>query len=77
MEPKGNNVLTTKVTANQSEFKEAPTEENDPKEPGDKLNDSVNSTLAMALEPEFEKELANIKSVPSSQISKGNTILTT
>ena len=77
MEPKGNNVLTTKVTTNQSEFKEAPMEENDPNEPGDKLNDLVNSTLAMALEPDLEKELANIKSVPSSQISKGNTILIT
>ena len=50
-------------------------EENDPNEPGDKLNDSVNSTLAMALEPKFEKELANIKSVPSSKISKGNSTI--
>ena len=75
VEQKGNNVLTTKVTTNQSEFKEAPMEEDDPNESGDKLNDSVNCTLAMALEPDFEKELANIKSVPSSKISKGNTIL--
>ena len=102
MEPKGNNVLTTKVTTNQSEFKEAPMEEDDPNEPGDKLNDSVNSVLATPLgtrvfleefhlqflfffriliilsilEPDFEEELPNIKSVPSSQddeISKGNT----
>ena len=41
-------------------------EEDDPNEPGDKVNDSVNSVLT------------NIKSVPSSQddeISKGETIL--
>ena len=46
MEPKGNNVLTTKVT---TEFKETPMEEDDPNEPGDKLNDSVNSVLATPL----------------------------
>ena len=66
MEPNGKGVLTTKETTNQSEFKEAPMEEDDPNEPGDKLNDSVNSVLT------------NIKSVPSSQddeISKGETIL--
>ena len=77
MEPKGNNVLTTKVTTKQSEFKEAPMEEDDPNEPGDKLNDLVKSELATPLQPDFEEELANIKSVPSSQISKGNTILIT
>ena len=66
VEPKGNNVLTTKVTTNQSEFQEAPMEEDDPNGPGEKLNDLVNSVLT------------NIKSVPSSQddeISKGETIL--
>ena len=49
-------------------------EEDDPNEPGDKLNDSVKSELATPLQPDIEEELANIKSVPSSQdndISKG------
>ena len=49
-------------------------EEDDPNEPGDKLNDSVKSELAMPLQPDIEEELANIKSVLSSQdneISKG------
>ena len=72
MEPKGKSVLTTKVTTSQSEFKEAPMKEDDPNESGEKLNDSVNSTLA--LEPDFKEVLANIKSVSSSQdneISKG------
>ena len=45
-------------------------EEDDPNEPGDKLNDSVNSVLATPLEPDFEEELANIKSVPSSQVDE-------
>ena len=47
-------------------------EEDDPNESGEKLNDSVNSMLA--LEPEFKEVLANIKSVSSSQdneISEG------
>ena len=72
MEPKGKSVLTTKVTTFQSEFKEAPMEEEDPNEPGEKLNDSVNSKLAS--EADFKEKLANIKSVSSSQdneISKG------
>ena len=51
-------------------------EEDDPNEPGDKLNDMVKSELATPLQPDFEEEMANIKSVPSSKISKGNTILT-
>ena len=66
MEPKGNNVLTTKVTTNQSEFQEAPMEEDYSNEPGDKVNDSDNSVLT------------NIKSGPSGQddeISKGEKIL--
>ena len=50
-------------------------EEDDPNEPGDKLNDMVKSELATPLQPDFEEEMANIKSVPSSKISKGNTIL--
>ena len=71
-------------------------EEDDPNEPGDKLNDSVNSVLATPLgrrffleefhlqflfffriliilsilEPDFEEELPNIKSVPSSQVDE-------
>ena len=83
MEPKGKYVL---ATTNQSEVKEnnagskednleAPMEEDDPNEPGDKLNELVKSELATPLQPDFEEELANIKSVPSSKISKGNTIL--
>ena len=67
MAPKGKSVLTTKVTTFQSEFKEE-----DPNESGEKLNDSVNSTLAS--KPDFKEVLANIKSVSSSQdneISKG------
>ena len=74
MEPNGKYVLDTKVTTNQFELKEAPMEEDDPNEPGDKLNDSVKSELAMPLQPDIEEELANIKSVLSSQdneISKG------
>ena len=77
MEPNEKVVLTTKDTTNQSEFKEAPMEEDDPNEPGDKLNDMVKSELATPLQPDFEEEMANIKSVPSSKISKGNTILIT
>ena len=46
---------------------ETPMEEDDPNEPGDKLNDSVNRVLATPLEPDLEEELPNIKSVPSSQ----------
>ena len=55
MEPKGNNVLTTKVTTNQSEFKEAPMEEDDPNEPGDKLNDSDLDSTKDSL-PDFSDE---------------------
>ena len=77
MEPNEKYVLDTKVITNQSELKEAPMEEDDPNEPGDKLNGMVKSELATPLQPDFEEELANIKSVPSSQISKGNTILIT
>ena len=50
-------------------------EEDDPNESGEKLNDSVNSTLAK--EPDFKEKLANIKSVSSSQdngISKGTCL---
>ena len=50
-------------------------EEDDPNEPGDKLNDLVKSELAMSLQADFEEELANIKSVPSSKISKGNSTI--
>ena len=74
MEPNGKVVLTTKDTTNQFEFKEAPMEEDDPNEPGDKLNELVKSELTMPLQPDIEEELVNIKSVPSSQdndISKG------
>ena len=45
-------------------------EEDDTNEPGDKVNDSVNSILATPLEPDF-------KSVPISQddeISKGTVL---
>ena len=102
MEPKGKYVLAAKVTEAKEDNLETPMEEDDPNEPGDKLNDSVNSVLATPLgtrffleefhlqflfffriliilsilEPDFEEELPNIKSVPSSQddeISKGNT----
>ena len=113
MEPKGKYVLATKVTEAKEDNLEAPMEEDDPNEPGDKLNDSVNSVLvtqlgkekeiivficfleefnlqfsigfflvfsnfnfSSILEPDIKEELANIKSVPSSQddeISKGNT----
>ena len=75
MEPNGKYAHDTKVTTNQFELKEAPMEEDDPNEPGDKLNDMVKSELATPLQPDFEEEMANIKSVPSSKISKGNTIL--
>ena len=63
MAPKGKSVLNTKVTTFQSEFKEE-----DPNESGEKLNDSVNSTLAS--KPDFKEVLANIKSVSSSQEMK-------
>ena len=66
MEPKGKYVLAAKVTEAKEDNLETPMEEDDPNEPGDKLNDSVNSVLT------------NIKSVPSSQddeISKGEKIL--
>ena len=52
-----------------------PMEEDDPNDPGDKLNDSVNSVLATPLEPDFKDELTNIELVPSRQDdenSKGN-----
>ena len=78
MEPKGKYVLAAKVTEAKEDNLEAPMEEDDPNEPGDKLNDSVNSVLATPLEPDFEEELANIKSVPSSQddeISRGKTYI--
>ena len=68
MEPEGKSVLTSKVTTFQSEFKKAPMEEDDPNESGEKLNDSVNSTLAS--KPDFKEVLANIKSVSSSQEMK-------
>ena len=66
VEPKGKYVLAAKVTEAKEDNLETPMEEDDPNEPGDKVNDSVNSVLT------------NIKSVPCSkddEISKGETIL--
>ena len=49
MEPKGKYVLAAKVTEAKEDNLETPMEEDDPNEPGDKLNDSVNSVLATPL----------------------------
>ena len=69
-EPKGKYVLAAKVTEAKEDNLETPMEEDDPNEPGDKLNDSVNRVLATPLEPDLEEELPNIKSVPSSQVDE-------
>ena len=53
MEPKGKYVLAAKVTEAKEDNLEAPMEEDDPNEPGDKLNDSVNSVLATPLGTRF------------------------
>ena len=49
VEPKGKYVLAAKVTEAKEDNLETPMEEDDPNEPGDKLNDSVNSVLATPL----------------------------
>ena len=53
MEPKGKYVLAAKVTEAKEDNLETPMEEDDPNEPGDKLNDSVNSVLATPLGTRF------------------------
>ena len=53
MEPKGKYVLAAKVTEAKEDNLETPMEEDDPNEPGDKLNDSVNSVLATPLGRRF------------------------
>ena len=53
MEPKRKYVLATKVTEAKEDNLEAPMEEDGPNEPGDKLNDSVNSVLATPLGKEI------------------------